>query len=142
MSLTGTFNTSLLAAKIAYRKRKRTPPFSLRLTDEERQRLLVEAAGAPLGTYIKAKVLGEAPPSRTRRSGLTASDRSAFAQGLAQLGNSGIAISLRELALAAETGSLPLTPETEAELFAALQAVRELRCLFLNALGFKPEDQS
>ena len=65
MSLSGTFNqtTEIAAPPLtqARKPRKRPSPFSIRLTEDERTRLVVEAAGAPLGAYIKAKVLG-APP--------------------------------------------------------------------------------
>ena len=62
-----------------------------------------------------------------------------MAQGLAFLGNSRLASNLNQLAKLANTGALPMTPETEAELAAALLAVQELRRLFLSALGMKPE---
>ena len=55
----------------AYQKKqpsKRPAPFSIRLTQNERERLVREAAGAPLGTYIKAKALGD-KPIRMRRTG-------------------------------------------------------------------------
>lgn len=111
-------------------RRKRPAPFSIRLCDEDRARLAMEAAGAPLGAYIKAKVLS-APPVRMRRTGLVVQDRAALAKGLALLGRSRLAVNI---------GSLPVTPETEAELSAALADVRELRRLFLVALGLRPDD--
>lgn len=117
----------------------RLPPFSLRLSLAERERLSDEAAGAPLGTYIKAKVLGGVPPLRMRRSGLALEDRKALAQALALLGRSHVANNLNQLAHAANSGSLALTPETESDLTAALEAVREMRTLLLTALGLKPE---
>lgn len=119
---------------------KRPPPFSLRLTDQERMRLLDEAAGAPLGTYIKAKVLGGVPPVRMRRSGLPVADRQALARALALLGGSRIPNNLNQLAHAANIGTLPVTPETMDELHEALRFVRELRGLLLDALGLLAED--
>lgn len=120
-------------------KKKRPAPFSLRLSAEERARLAMEAAGAPLGAYIKAKVLGDAPPIRTRRTGLAVEDRMALAQVLALLGRSRLSNNLNQLAHTVNIGALPMTPETEAELFAALGDVRDLRRLLLAALGFKSE---
>lgn len=141
MSLGSTFNPAgqipAYQTRDSKPKRKRSAPFCLRLTDEERARLEREAAGAPLGSYIKAKALGA--PLPVRRSGLAVRDREALAQGLALLGRSHLASNLNQLAYAANIGSLPLTPETEAELRAALADVRELRRLFLAALGMKPE---
>ncbi len=79
-------------------------------------------------------------PLRSRRTGLAVEDRVALAKGLALLGRSRLASNLNQLAYAVNIGSLPVTPETEQELFAALRDVRELRRLFLSALGLKPED--
>ncbi len=118
---------------------KRPAPFSLRLSEPERQRLIGEAAGTPLGTYIKAKVLGGVPPVRMRRSGLPVEDRKALGQALALLGRSHIANNLNQLAHAANIGTLPLTPETLSDLQDVLALVRDIRALLLDALGLLPE---
>lgn len=118
---------------------KRPAPFSLRLSEDERARLLGEASGAPLGTYIKAKLLGDAP-LRTRRSGLAVEDRKALGQVLGVLGSTRIANNLNQLAHAANVGALPVSSALEAELVAVLAEVREVRRLLLVALGLKPED--
>lgn len=112
----------------------------MRLTPEERARLEHEAAGVPLGSYIRAKVLGEPPPVKLRRSGLPIKDRRSLARLLALLGRSRLANNLNQLAHTANIGALPLTPETEAELHAALDTVRDLRRLLVAALGLSPED--
>ncbi len=118
---------------------KRPTPFSLRLSEEERARLLAEASGLPLGTFIKAKLLGDAP-LRMRRTGLAVEDRKALGQVLGVLGSSRIANNLNQLAHAANVGALPVSSALEAELMAVLAEVREVRRLLLVALGFKPED--
>lgn len=141
MSLTGEFHSAKGTAPrpSSVEARKRLAPFSLRLSPDERTRLAMEAAGAPLGAYIKTKVLGDAR-IRARRSGLAVEDRSALAQALALLGRSGTVGNLAEMAQAVRSGSLPITPETEAELLAALHGVHDMRRLLLLALGLKPED--
>lgn len=118
---------------------KRAAPFSLRLSSAERALLAVEAAGAPLGAYIKAKVLGTQVVGSKRRKGLTIKDREALAQALALLGRSHFASNLNQIAHAVNIGILPVTPETEAELFAAVSAVIEIRRLLMLALGYRPE---
>ncbi|WP_223479031.1 hypothetical protein [Oricola indica] len=133
MSIRRTFNR-----KSAATGKKRPAPFSIRLSDEERARLAVEAAGAPLGAYIKAKALGSAP-LRMRRSGLSVQDRKALAQALALLGRSRLSNNLNQLAYLGNIGSLPMTPETEAELQTALHDVRDIRRLLIRALGLKAE---
>lgn len=142
MSLSDAFlTTASPAEKPPRRERKKRPaPFSLRLSADERARLAAEAAGAPLGSYIRAKLLGGAP-IRTRRTGLAVEDRQALAQILALLGKARLASNLNQLAHAANIGALPVTPDLEAELFACLGEVRDLRRLLLAALGLKPEAQ-
>lgn len=118
---------------------KRPAPFSLRLTMEERARLIAEAKGAPLGAYIKAKLTGAPVPASMRRSGLTVEDRAALAKALALLGQSRISGNLNQLARLGHIGALPMTPETEDELRATLDDVRSIRRLLMSALGLKPE---
>jgi len=118
-------------------KRKRPSPFCIRLSETQRARLAEEAAGAPLGAYIKAKALSE--PLKRRRTGLSVQDREALAQTLALLGKSRLSSNLNQLAHAANIGSLPITPETEEFLRECLQDIREIRRLLMVALGLKAE---
>ncbi|MCR0981858.1 MobC family plasmid mobilization relaxosome protein [Roseomonas populi] len=130
---------SAAAAAPGNPRSKRQSPFSIRLTPNERARLAVEAAGAPLGSYIKAKILGDGVPVRLRRSGLPVEDRKALGQVLAALGSSRIASNLNQLAHLAHIGALPVSPEIEEELREAVQYLRDLRRLLMAALGLKPE---
>lgn len=139
MSLSAQFNPAPSAKPERRARKKRPAPFSLRLSEDERARLEAEAKGAPLGAYIKAKLMGDAPV-RLRRAGLAIQDRKALGRLLAMLGSSRLSANLNQLALAANSGSLPLTPETLAELEAALTEVRQLRALLLDALGLRAED--
>jgi Bacterial mobilisation protein (MobC). len=160
MSLTPRFNASTNLLKLALeaqakgepgtvpaappKKRaraKRPAPFSLRLSEAQRIRLSAEADGAPLGAYIKAKLLDGWPLERKRRKGQTVQDREAFAQALALLGRSHLSSNLNQIAHALNTGIWPVTPETEAELFAALEDVRVMRRLLFSALGYRSEGE-
>lgn len=116
--------------------KRRAPPFSIRLTESERERLTAEAKGMPLGAYIKAKALGDEPIAR-RNTGFAVEDRQALAQALALLGRSHIANNLNQLAHAANIGTLPMTPETEDNLRETIRAVRSIRTLLLRALGMR-----
>lgn len=144
MSLTGTFKPAASAPPVlkapSKARNKRETPFSIRLTEAERARLASEAAGAPLGSYIKAKALG-GPPLRSRRCRLTIQDRASLSQVLALLGRSHVASNLNQLARLAHIGALPLDSETVAGINEAILFVRELRGLLLTALGLKPDGQ-
>ncbi|BDG72536.1 hypothetical protein [Roseomonas fluvialis] len=141
MSISGTFNEKQGSASLpapAQPHRNRLAPFSLRLSEDERARLTVEAGGAPLGAYMKAKLLGETIPVRMRRSGLAVEDRQALGKALALLGQSRLASNLNQLAHLAHIGALPVSPEIESELKNAVSEVRAMRCLLVTALGLKP----
>jgi hypothetical protein len=118
----------------------KTFPFSIRLSEADRARLAVEAAGAPLGTYIRSKVLGEGLPLRVRRTGLAVEDRQALGQALALLGKSRLSSNLNQLAHLGNIGALPFTPEVETELLGALEDIRAIRRLLMTALGLKVGD--
>jgi hypothetical protein len=59
---------------------------------------------------------------------------------LGALGKSRLAGNLNQLAKAVNTGSLPATPETEAELKEACREISALRADLLRALGKLPGD--
>jgi hypothetical protein len=114
---------------------RRSPPFSLRLTFEERAKLEQDAAGMSLGGYIRSRLLdpNRAPPRR--RGKFTVKDHRALAQLLAMLGQSRLANNVNQLAKAANSGSLPVTPETEEALLTAAREVAQMRELLIKALG-------
>lgn len=115
---------------------KYPPPFSLRLTFEERARLEREAAGMSLGAYIREKLFGDdaSPPRRTRGK-FPVKDQAALGKALALLGGSRLPQNLNQLARAVNIGALPVPPDTEAELRDACRAVVEMRAELLRALG-------
>ncbi|MBI1340990.1 plasmid mobilization relaxosome protein MobC [bacterium] len=117
--------------------RKRTPPFSLRLSQAEREQLEREAGDRPLGAYVKEKVFGDSPPVRNRRTGLSVDDRKALAQALALLGQSRIASNLNQLAKAVNMGALPLSPHAKEELRECCAVIREIRGLLMRAMGLQ-----
>lgn len=117
------------------RKKKRVAPFSLRLTFEERARLEAAANGVPLGAYIKAVLFGDDLRTVRRRSASPVEDHKALGRVLAALGQSRLSNNLNQLARAVNTGSLPISPETENELKEACREVVALRTELLRALG-------
>ncbi|WP_420133550.1 plasmid mobilization protein [Rhodopseudomonas sp.] len=114
--------------------RDRSAPLSVRFSDAEKARLAQLASGQPLGQYIRERVLGsELAPRRAVRAPLK--DADALGQALALLGRSRLASNLKQIAKAANQGSLPVTAELEADLRLACSQVFEMRCLLLRALG-------
>jgi hypothetical protein len=122
-------------------RRGRTPaPFSLRLSEEERAALEAQAGGQPLGAYIRARLLEDAGQAR-RSYRRPVKDDETLARLLAELGQARLANNLNQLAKAANTGSLPITPETVQAILTACQDVRAMRACLMAALGFRPEDR-
>lgn len=115
---------------------KPPPPFSLRLSAEERAELLRRAGNMPLGAYIRFCLLeNEKRPRRTRRQPVK--DEQALAKVLGELGKAKLANNLNQLAKAANLGSLPVGPETEQAIVEACQEVRRMRETLMVALGLR-----
>lgn len=117
---------------------KAPPPFSLRLTFEERARLERDAAGMALGAYIRSRLFGDDVPPRRTRGKFPVKDKAALAKVLALLGDCRLSQNLNQLARAVNIGAFPVTPETDAELREACRAVNEMRDELLRALGKMP----
>ncbi len=114
-------------------------PFSLRLTFDERAILEHAAGDSPLGAYIRKRLLNgeEAPRKKAKkRKKSPLKDEKALSKLLAELGKSRLANNLNQLARASNTGSLPVTPDTERALRSACSDIHEMRNLLMRALGF------
>lgn len=116
------------------------PPFSLRLTHEERARLEAEAKGKPLGAYIRERLFGDAAAPRKRVGNSPVKDKDALGRVVGALGASRLSANLNQLAKAVNTGSLSVTPETETELVEACREIADMRADLLRALGKSPGD--
>lgn len=116
-------------------KGKAPPPFSLRFTFEERAQLEAAANGVALGAYIKAVLFSEKLEKVRRRNTNPVADHQALAQVLAALGQSRLSSNLNQLARAVNTGTLPVHPETEAEILQACRDVMAIRAELLRALA-------
>jgi len=130
--LSRTFATSSSGKKLA----KYPPPFSLRLTFEQRTRLEQEAGTMGLGAYIRSQLFGaDEGAGRRTRTRYPVKDEQALARVLGELGQSRIANNLNQLAKAANIGSLEVTLETETELQEACAAIQAIRRDLIAALG-------
>jgi hypothetical protein len=113
---------------------RRPPPFSLRLTFEERAKLERDAAGMALGAYIRSRLLDPETVAPRKRGKFPVKDHQALAQLLGLLGQSRLANNVNQLARAANTGSLAVTPDTEEALMSATADINHMRQLLIQAL--------
>lgn len=114
---------------------KRTRTITCRVTEEEYERLERDAAGTSISDHMRACFFGDSAPVRRTRGKFPVKDHKLIAQLLAKLGDSRIANNLNQLARLANTGSLPVTPETEETLRLVCRYVADVRRLLLQALG-------
>ncbi len=120
---------------------EKSVPFSVRLTAAERRRLEGAAGGLPLGSYIRSRLLDDGAPMRRARGYRPVQDHEALGRLLGVLGSSRLASNLNQLARAVNTGSLPVTPDTEAAIRDACAEITQIRIELLRALGLNvPED--
>lgn len=120
----------------ARRDGRRAPPFSLRLSFEERGAIERAAGDLPVAAYIKSVLFGTERPRATRTRS-PVKDQKALAEVLACLGASRIANNLNQLAKHANQGNLYFDHETKAALGAACEDIRAMRQLLMAALGMK-----
>lgn len=120
-------------------QRSASSPISLRLTADERVWLEAEAGTRTLSTYVRERLFDSKGGRRLDRR--PSHNARALAQVLAALGQSGIVESLRELSRQAEIGALVLTPETEAALKSACEAIERMRRDLMDALGLIETDR-
>lgn len=117
---------------------KYPPPFSIRLTFEERARLDADRGRVSLAAHIRERLFGDDVTPRKKPGNSPIKDAEALGRVLGALGGSRLSSNLNQLAKAVNTGSLPVTPETEADLVAACEEVKALRIDLLRALGKSP----
>ena len=117
------------------RRVKAAPPFSLRLTSEERAELERRAGNRPLGQFIREQCLGKAARPRKGKRSRVRVDHRLFGQALALLGDSRLASNMNQIAKAAHMGALPVTPDLMADLDAACADITAMRAALLRALG-------
>lgn len=117
---------------------KYPPPFSLRLNYEERARLDAERGDQSLAAYIRERLFGDHAAPRKKRGNSPVQDKEALGRMAGALGQSRLSQNMNQLAKAVNTGSLPVTPETEAEIKEACRDISEMRKELMAALGKAP----
>ncbi|MEA3014806.1 MAG: hypothetical protein QOD42_3351 [Sphingomonadales bacterium] len=114
-------------------------PVSLRMTFEQKAQLEQDAAGMSVAAYIRWRLFDPDSPAPRTRGKFPVKDHLALTKLLALLGQSRIANNVNQLAKAANSGSLPLSPDTERALKEAATDIAEMRRLLLEALNLEPD---
>ncbi|PIR00617.1 MAG: hypothetical protein COV66_05535 [Nitrospinae bacterium CG11_big_fil_rev_8_21_14_0_20_45_15] len=122
------------------KSKKQVPPFSLRLTFEERARLEKDSAGMSLGAYIRSRLFDSEAPKRRTRGKHPVKDHTELGKLLGELGRSRIANNLNQLAKAANSGSLEVSPDTEQAIQDSCNDIQWIRRSLIVALGLLPEN--
>lgn len=143
-------SSNVIAFKKAVRpapKSKGPPPVSVRLSQAEYDRLKHDAGTLSMAAYIRLTLFGEAQISLhrkpyTRKKISPSSELVMIGKMLGGLGQSEIAASLSDIAKAAHSGALPVTPEIETEIRAACGAVQDMAAHLISALGVKGRSAS
>lgn len=138
----GSGQSSGAAHKSDKRDKKRPAPFSLRLSFDEKQKLIEDAGRQSISAYIKSRLFDPDTSVKQARGLNPVKDQKALAQLLGMLGSSRIAKNLNELAEAARVGALPLGDETEKAIKRACDDVRIMRRFLLAALGIRETDKT
>jgi Bacterial mobilisation protein (MobC) len=130
-----------------HRGKKRTAPFSLRLTFEERAQIEADAGTMPVGAYIsrglyKESAAGDDAPKYRKRRSAPDVDQELLAQVLACLGATRIANNLNQLARATNIGSFYFDDDTKRMIREACNDVRIMRELLLRALGIADNNEA
>lgn len=116
-------------------------PFSVRFTPEEREQLNRAAAGMPLAAFLRSLIFDEDFLKKRRKPRKSpVKDHQVLARVQAELGQSRLANNLNQLAKAANSGSLEVSPDTEKALLSACSDVRWMRHMLMEALGLEPGD--
>lgn len=125
--------------KDEFNGRKPLSPFSIRFSKEERQKLESMAQGVTLAEYIRSCIFEGNFPVRKTKGRFPVKDEQAISKILGMLGQSRIPNNINQLAKAANSGSLPVTPDTEKQLHEACYSVIWIRRQLIQALGLKAE---
>lgn len=123
-SIGSTFRSS---AKPKPTRKKRTPPVSIRFSDDERVWLEAQAKDQPVSRYIRDAVLSGSGVKRRSKRRMPVKDHEALARVLSLLGRSETGRMLGGILFAIELGKLELDSDAEANLRKACEDVTAMR---------------
>ena len=128
------------------KKKPKTVPISIRVTEEEKAALQTMAGTMALASFIRKRALGDAAVDRPKRHQVKPYNPSLNAKELAQLlgmfGQSELATAILSLSLAATQGNLEVTEEIEEKIECACDYIQTIKQALILALGVKPKSMS
>lgn len=116
-------------------------PITLRLSQNEIDRLDKMVSGASRSAYIRKQIFGENTDKRKYHPKTPKTDDVAISQILAMLGASRIGNNLNQLAKAANSGALMADDEVIAQIEEAYAFHLAIRSMLMEALGLKAESK-
>ena len=122
-------------------QKKYSPRITMRLTENELERLKEASAGTSISAYIRKMLFGKDVLLRKTRSRTATKDEIILAQVLGKLGESRMANNLNQLAYQANCGSLLVDAATEEEIKLACVQIAWMRVKLIEALGIKNSDK-
>ena len=114
-------------------------PITLRLSQNEIDRLDDMISGSSRSAYIRKQIFGENAEKRKYRPKTPKTDDVAISQILAMLGASRIGNNLNQLAKAANSGALMADDEVIAQIEEAYAFHLAIRSMLIEALGLKAD---
>ncbi len=119
-------------------KSQELSPFSMRLTQEERDFLEKHSDDKSWAEFIRERVFGEERTKRRLLRHPPVNDEK-LGEVLANLGQSRLASNVNQLAKAANMGTLDISDETDRQLQEASAAILAMREALFMALGLKAQ---
>ncbi|MDI1226187.1 MAG: hypothetical protein PSY14_00685 [bacterium] len=125
---------------MADRNDKYGVPFSMRLSVEERAKLVALAGDMPTAVYVRSRLF-ETPSPRRRKMRRFDVDKSLLKKLLRELGRQHISSSLHSILNAIDDGDLEIDDELEKQLRFLCSDLRHLRRTIRKALGDELSDR-
>jgi hypothetical protein len=115
---------------------KKPAPLSVRLTQAERDALLIRAGGLTLSSYVKQVLFDNASPA-PHGNGMALANRTLLAHLLATLGASRVAPNLERLVHDVSLGDLLIDEVTATRIIEACDDVRLMHNALMRGLGMR-----
>ena len=142
INLTSDFTKS---AEAKPKKKKRVPPISVRVTEEEKAHLQQMAGAMAVSSFIRHTLLGDEITKRPKRyikkQRKPSIDHTEIARLLGTFGQSELGRAMLALSLAVQVGDLDVTPDVSNKIEQACDDIHEIKVALIMALGVKPQGE-